>query len=328
MTSRYEGFTKTYYNQAGQLTSFEETADGGLLIHGVVIMAAGTWTDMHGITTTFSEEVLQRCAGAWDDNAVWTRHAGGAPRSVTEKIGAVINPVYSPSEAAVIGDVVLHRRTDTSKACSELVQMAREQGGIKDVSAETMVIMDGAGNVTDLVFTGLALVEDGACETCRIPAFGKEDKTMADEKENQDPKVDEGGEPGAEDHSEDQTTQTDDDLLELLARFVSNIIPDTKSLIEAVQASEGEDRTRALGRLEGCMSAWGVPVTEEVYSKILDDKLAEFSKTFESKLTDVQNSIAEFSRPAGLKGRAGAEKENPEGKPQTLMTFGRGIPRY
>ena len=56
----YENMTKTYYNQKGQLSSFETQADGSLLIHGVVIMAAGTWTDMHGITTAGSHVTWQR----------------------------------------------------------------------------------------------------------------------------------------------------------------------------------------------------------------------------------------------------------------------------
>ena len=93
---------KAYYNQTEQLSSYEATEDGGLLIHDVIIMAAGSWTDMHGIETVFTEEVLQRCAAEWSDNAVWTRHSGGTPRSVTEKIGAVVNPHYSQDRKSVV----------------------------------------------------------------------------------------------------------------------------------------------------------------------------------------------------------------------------------
>ena len=174
---------KAYYNQTEQLSSYEATEDGGLLIHDVIIMAAGSWTDMHGIETVFTEEVLQRCASEWMDNAVWTRHSGGTPRSVTEKIGAVLNPHYSHEHAAVMGDVYLHCQTDASKACASLVQMPRESGGIKDVSAETVVEIQPDGLVIDVSFTGLALVEDGACEVCKLPAFGKEEPGMADESE-------------------------------------------------------------------------------------------------------------------------------------------------
>ena len=314
----YENMKKTYYNQKGQLSSFETQADGSLLIHGVVIMAAGTWTDMHGITTTFSEDVLRRCATVWADNAVWTRHSGGSPRSVTEKVGAVVNPTYSPTEAAVVADLLMHNQTDASRSCSALVQMAREAGGIKDVSAETMVEMDAEGNVLDMVFTGLALVEDGACETCRIPAYGKEESAMAEDEVKKETE-----------ETTEETTKTEDktevkeevpkegDLAEILETLVEAIIPDTKELIEAIKASEGEDRTRAIGQLEGCMRAWGVPV--EVYSKQMDEKLAEFSKALDEKLAGI---TTQFSKnPAGLQGHVGADKEITE-KRQSVTFYG------
>lgn len=312
---------KGYYNSAGTMSSYETLEDGSLLVHGVVIMAAGTWTDMHGITTTFSEEVLERCAGVWPDNAVWTRHAGGTPRSVTEKVGAVLNPTYSPTEHAVIGDVLLHNQTDASRACSALVQMAREDGGIKDVSAETMVDIDRDGNVLEVAFTGLALVEDGACETCRLPAFGREEPNMADEEVKTETEV-KTEEKGTEDNTEETETEVKtDDLLEILRNFVETVIPDSKDLINAVIESEGEDRTRALGRLEGCMSSWGIPIGD--FSKVVDDKLAEFSKTLDEKLASVQNEIAQYSRPAGLKGKVGADKETTDER-QTVTFYGRG----
>ena len=315
----YEGMKKTYYNQPGQLSSFENTENGGLLVHGVVIMAAGTWTDMHGITTTFSEDVLQRCAGVWADNAVWTRHSGGSPRNVTEKVGVVMNPTYSPTEAAVVADLMLHNQTDASRACSALVQMAREDGGIKDVSAETMVEMDNDGNVLDMVFTGLALVEDGACETCRIPAYGKEESAMAeDEVKKETEEVEKTTEEEVKDETETETEVKNDDLAEILETLVEAIIPDTKELIEAIKESEGEDRIRAIGQLEGCVKSWGIPL--EAYSKMVDDKLAEFSKVLDEKLAGIP---AQYGKPAGLKGHAGADKDVAEER-QTVTFYGRG----
>ena len=316
----YENMKKTYYNQKGQLSSFQTQEDGSLLVRGVVIMAAGTWTDMHGITTTFSEDVLQRCAMVWADNAVWTRHSGGSPRNVTEKVGVVANPTYSPTEAAVIADLILHNRTDASRSCSALVQMAREAGGIKDVSAECMVEMDADGTVLDMVFTGLALVEDGACETCRIPAYGKEVSNMADEEiekkttEEIEKTSDGEGEGEPKTDAEDKV----DDLGEILETLVEAIIPDTKELIEAIKESEGEDRIRAIGQLEGCIKAWGFPV--EAYSKMMDEKLAEFSKALDEKLAGIPT---QYGKPAGLKGHAGADKDVTEER-QTVTFYGRG----
>lgn len=313
---------KGYYNSAGTMSSYEATEDGGLMIHGVIIMAAGTWTDMHGIKTTFSPEVLQACATQWADNAVWTRHAGGTPRSVTEKVGAVLNPTYSPTEYAVIADVFLHNQTDASRACASLVQMAREAGGIKDVSAETIVDIDRDGNVQDVTFTGLALVEDGACETCRLPAYSaQEDNDMAEEEPKQETTE-------VETKTEETETKTEapkdnDDLLDMLAGFVAGIIPDTKEIIEGIREAEGEDRVRALGRLEGCMQAWGYPTVAEEYSKAMNDALAQFEKSIDEKLASIQNEVAQYSKPAGLKGKAGADKDQGTER-QTLTLYGSG----
>ena len=300
---------KAYYNQAGQLSSYETTEDGGLLIHGVIIMAAGNWTDMHGIATKFSEDVLQRCASQWADNAVWTRHSGGTPRSVTEKIGAVLNPYYSHESAAVMGDVYLHCQTDASKACASLVQMPRESGGIKDVSAETVVEIEPDGTVVDVSFTGLALVEDGTCEVCKLPAFGKEEPGMADEEVKET--VEETTETDAEESQETETKVEEkvDDLVDILGRFVEALIPEAGEMIAAVNEAEGEERVRALGRLEGCMAAWGVPCVAEEYSKHLDDKLAEFSKTILDRMDKMDNTVAQYGAPTGLKGKMGADKD-------------------
>lgn len=313
---------KGYYNTAGTMSSYEAQDDGSLLVHDVIVMAAGTWTDMHGITTTFSPDLLQRCAGAWEDNALWTRHAGGTPRSVTDKVGAVINPRYSPAEEAVMADLVLHNQTDASRACSALVQMAREAGGIKDVSAETIVEIDRDGMVLDVVFTGLALVEDGACETCRLPAYSaQEEPPMTDEE------IKDKTETEVEVKDEETTSNPDNsDLLDQLVKIVGAMIPGASDIIKEVMDSEGEDRIRALGKLDGCMEAWGIaPV--EAYAKMLDDKLATFSKGIQDQLTELTNQTAQFSAPAGLKGRAGADKAD-EGRPQAVVCFGRGVPRY
>ena len=308
--------SKCYFNQKETLTSYERTEDGGLMIHGVVIMAAGSWTDMHGIHTTFSPEVLQRCASQWADTAVWTRHSGGTPRSVTEKIGTVVNPDYSPSIAAVTGDVLLHCKTETSAAAAQLVQLQKDQGGIKDVSAETLVEMDRDGNVTDVTFTGLALVEDGACEVCKLPAYGRGEPMAEDDIEKKETEVPEG-------EGEQPEPKADpDDLLKMLAGFIEKLIPETKDIIGEVLAAEGEDRIRALGKLEGCMAAWGIAPVDE-YAKAVDDRLASFQKQLDDTLQAFRQEQAQYSAPSGLKGKVGAEKEIAAER-QTVTFYGRG----
>ena len=327
--------SKCYYNQPGALSSYEPTEDGGLMIHGVTIMAAGSWTDMHGIHTTFTEEVLQRCVGQWADNAVWTRHSGGAPRSVTEKIGAVVNPYYDPERAAVMADVYLHNKTETSAGASALVQLDKAGGGIKDVSAETLVELSPDGTVMDVTFTGLALVEDGACEVCKLPAYGKQQvERRPDTEDTKEPvefeDKDGAADPaqGEEEQPETETkTEAGSDLQDMLVGFIEGLIPDTKGIIDEILAAEGEERTRALGKLEGCMSAWGFDPAQ-AFGKLLDEKLAEFGKALGEKIDAATQANADFAAPSGLKGRMGADKpvqETP--RSYTFTTKNRGFDR-
>ena len=313
---------KAYYNQTEQLSSYEEK-DGGLLIHDVIIMAAGAWTDMHGIDTVFTEEVLQRCASQWADNAVWTRHSGGTPRSVTEKIGAVLDPYYSHETKAVMGNIYLHCQTDASRSCASLVQMPREAGGIKDVSAETLVDIQPDGMVVDVSFTGLALVEDGACEVCKLPAFGKEEPEMAEDEIKKETE-----ETTTEETEVEETKVDQKDLIDILQNFVEALIPEAEEMIKAVNEAEGDERVRALGRLEGCMAAWGIPCVADAYSKHLDDRLAEFEKAIMDKMGVIENNVAQYGAPTGLKGKMGAGDKGDDGRPQTIVCFGRGVPRY
>ena len=117
------------------------------------------------------------------------------------------------------------------------------------------------------------------------------------------------------------------DLVDILEAFVEALIPEAGDMIKAVNEAEGEEKVRALGRLEGCMAAWGVPCVAEEYSKHLDDKLAEFEKAIIEKMGTIENTVAQYGAPAGLKGRMGADKGN-DGEPRTVVCFGRGIPRY
>ena len=87
--------------------------DGSLTIPGVTLLAAGTWTDSNfGTPLTYPEEVLKEYAENWFDNPLWSRHGGGSPRSITDKIGEIVNPRYNA--AAVIGDLILHAKSRNS----------------------------------------------------------------------------------------------------------------------------------------------------------------------------------------------------------------------
>ena len=110
---------------------------------------------------------LERYAANWTDDTVWNRHAGGQHRAVTDKIGRVENVTYK--DGAVVGDVNLHGLTQNSRDAAALV----EAGEINFVSVET-VGKDKWNpgtreyEATDITFTGLALVNRGACKVCTL----------------------------------------------------------------------------------------------------------------------------------------------------------------
>jgi hypothetical protein len=167
--------------------------DGSLKIFDVPIMAVGIWTSSQGITARFSDEMLQKFAGNWSDNGLWPKHPGDMPREATNILGCIVNQHYDPKGSAdgtpaVMGDLILHGRTASSRDAIQVVQIPSEQGGIKAISAETMLDVEyvpsiNGYDVTMIQFTGAALVRKGACESCKLPAFGQSGtggKYMAD----------------------------------------------------------------------------------------------------------------------------------------------------
>ncbi len=150
-----------------QSPKFEET-DDGLLIKDVKILAEGTWTDSYQQTPChYSAEVLREYWNNWKANGYWLRHQGGAPRSIDEKVGEVRSPRYE--NGAVMGDLFLHLATTKSRDHVEMVK----RGYADAVSAEIATVDDYDKKhkryiAKYLEFSGVASVDRGACETCRI----------------------------------------------------------------------------------------------------------------------------------------------------------------
>src|SRR5574344_1206749 len=63
-----------------------------LIIRGINLLAAGTWTDSAQRTPCkYGSETVTRDAANWADSTLWARHNGGVPRSVAEGIGRIEN---------------------------------------------------------------------------------------------------------------------------------------------------------------------------------------------------------------------------------------------
>lgn len=148
--------------------NLEDLPGGGLLIRGVKLLAEGTWTDSATRTPLhYPARALEANAGNWKDHSVWSRHAGGVPRDITEKVGAIENPRYL--DRAVVGDIRLHGLTQRSRDTVALVRegvanyVSVEHTGTERWNTETRQYEAG-----EIAFYGAAVVNRGACATCKL----------------------------------------------------------------------------------------------------------------------------------------------------------------
>lgn len=158
-----------YFNTGLEQGKFEQV-DDGLLVRDVILLAEGTWTDSNVRTPChYSADVLKKYASNWKDNGVWSRHPGGSPRSVADKIGTVINCRYDPEHRAIVGDLLFHRRNQMSRDIADMVQtglvnaVSVEIGGEEYYNRKTK--MNEAVSIDGY---GVAIVDRGACDVCLI----------------------------------------------------------------------------------------------------------------------------------------------------------------
>lgn len=142
--------------------------DGGLLIKDVKMLASGTWTDSAvGTPLTYPEDTLRQFASNWIDNTGWSRHLGGVPRDITDKVGEIRDPRYL--DGAVTGDIFIHGATQKSRDTMELVKrklisyVSVEHGGDERYNPATRQM-----EASSISFLGFAFVNKGACKLCRI----------------------------------------------------------------------------------------------------------------------------------------------------------------
>ncbi|HIH03782.1 MAG TPA: hypothetical protein HA263_08040 [Methanoregulaceae archaeon] len=165
-----------------------EEVDGGLLIHDVPMLAAGIWTDSAKQTPLdYSASVLERNHTNWLDRSGWSRHGGGVPRRITEKVAEARNLRFMATvevggqtvENAIVADVFLHQLTQESRDTAALVKaglaafVSVEHGGQEKWNVGRRLF-----ELQDLYITGFAIVNRGACAKCRLNEGSDDDMTM------------------------------------------------------------------------------------------------------------------------------------------------------
>lgn len=142
--------------------------EGGLLIKDVPMLASGTWTDSAvGTPLNYPEDTLREYASNWIDNTGWSRHLGGMPRDVTDKVAELRSPRFE--NGAVIGDIFVHGATQKSRDLMEMVKrklisyVSVEHNGDERYNPATRQM-----EASTISFLGFAFVNKGACKLCRI----------------------------------------------------------------------------------------------------------------------------------------------------------------
>jgi hypothetical protein len=145
-----------------------QNEDGSLLIKGVPMLASGTWTDSTVQTALYyPEKTLKEFATNWTDTTGWSRHLGGAPRDITDKVAEATNLRFE--NGAVVSDVLVYGATQKSRDLQELVRrklinfVSVEHTGEEKYNVETRQM-----EAATLNFHGFAFVNRGACKVCRI----------------------------------------------------------------------------------------------------------------------------------------------------------------
>jgi hypothetical protein len=140
--------------------------DGGLLVKDFLILDKGIWTDsLQKTELEYLPEVLERDSKNWKENGVWTRHTGGAPRNITDRVGRVKNP--RGLDGAVWGDLFFHCRTQNSRDAAEMIRSGEASAvSVEHGGEESFDKKKGRWVTKSLEYFGLAIVDRGACATC------------------------------------------------------------------------------------------------------------------------------------------------------------------
>lgn len=246
--------------------------DGGMLVKGIPILTVGTWTDSHVRTPLYyPAKTLAAYCSNWLANGYWTRHTGGQPRSILDLIGDVRNVRFDPAykeagmsePGAILGDVFYDYSTQAGKdAAAKALARAKqgkplavsvEHGGKEEYNPETR-----RNEAVSLWFSGLASVEQGACEICNLPRANE-------------------GKAGGTGERE----MNDEEFKQALADLKAEIMAEVKTLIEGEPTPSDPDPT---GELEKKLSAALDKATKELESvKKENGALGERIKALEKR---------------------------------------------
>lgn len=146
-------------------TTRQET-DNGYLISDVALLAEGVW---NGIT--YNETELQKAT--WINNHLLDKHTDDKGEGATI-IGDITNQRFE--DGAVKGDIFISNNTEQGKEMIELVKNNQINGISVEHSGNSYQAGDNVLS-TDITFQSAAIVQQPACNPCRL---SKENKQMSE----------------------------------------------------------------------------------------------------------------------------------------------------
>lgn len=180
---------KTHRFLAVQLSPANEIREmnGGLLVPDVRLIAPGTWTDSTQKTPCrYTPEILERYHANWTDLSYWSRHSGGTPRDITDRIADIQNVRY---QDGVTADLFFHGATTKSQDAISLLKAAAAgkvpwpYSSVEMMTRDKWIISEKLFEAQEVLFDGAAMVNQGACRTCKIRnnEEGKPDETPSEQ---------------------------------------------------------------------------------------------------------------------------------------------------
>jgi len=168
-----------------------QEVDGGLLVPGVKLLAPGTWTDSTQKTPCrYTTEILERYHANWTDLSYWSRHSGGTPRDITDRIADIRNIRF---EDGITADLFFHGTTTKSKDSIALLKAAEAgkvpwpYSSVEMFTRDKWIVSEKIFEAQEILFDGAAMVNQGACRTCKIrnnEGEGKPEETPSNEHEH------------------------------------------------------------------------------------------------------------------------------------------------
>ncbi len=146
--------------------------DGGLLVPDVVLLAPGTWTDStQKQPCRYTDEALERHSLNWTELSYWSRHGGGVPRDITDRIADIKNVRY---QNGVTADLLFHGATQKSRDAIGIIEAAAAgkiawpYSSVEMRTRDKWILSEKLFEAQEIIFDGAAMVSNGACRVCKI----------------------------------------------------------------------------------------------------------------------------------------------------------------